>query len=460
MVYSMQVSQFFDNTLLNKYNTSGPRYTSYPTALEFHHDFKHADFIQAIQGSANRDLSLYVHIPFCHTLCYYCGCNKVITRHRDKADTYLEYLAKEIALQAPLFNEYTVKQLHWGGGTPSFLTHNQITQLVSLLKEKFNFSDQLEMSIEIDPREIEVGLADHLYSLGFNRLSLGVQDLDLKVQQAINRVQSTEFIGNFIAHAKQIGFQSINIDLIYGLPYQVPENFLKTLDKAHEWDVDRISLFSYAHLPSRFAAQRKLRDDWLPNTQEKFALMKLAIETLCDYGYDFIGMDHFAKPKDELSIAQSDGTLHRNFQGYTTKGGCDLLGLGVSSISAIGNSFSQNIKDLKEYYQAISERQHAQIKGVSLSQDDIIRGEVIRELMCNLFLDKKKINEKYHIHFEQYFADDLPLLNTFIDDGLVENTSDFIRVDQKARLLIRIICMSFDAYMKKHANQQRFSRVI
>ncbi len=460
MVYSMQVSQFFDNTLLNKYNTSGPRYTSYPTALEFHHDFKHADFIQAIQGSANRDLSLYVHIPFCHTLCYYCGCNKVITRHRDKADTYLEYLAKEIALQAPLFNEYTVKQLHWGGGTPSFLTHNQITQLVSLLKEKFNFSDQLEMSIEIDPREIEVGLADHLYSLGFNRLSLGVQDLDLKVQQAINRVQSTEFIGNFIAHAKQIGFQSINIDLIYGLPYQVPENFLKTLDKAHEWDVDRISLFSYAHLPSRFAAQRKLRDDWLPNTQEKFALMKLAIETLCDYGYDFIGMDHFAKPKDELSIAQSDGTLHRNFQGYTTKGGCDLLGLGVSSISAIGNSFSQNIKDLKEYYQAISERQHAQIKGVSLSQDDIIRGEVIRELMCNLFLDKKKINEKYHIHFEQYFADDLPLLNTFIDDGLVENTSNFIRVDQKARLLIRIICMSFDAYMKKHANQQRFSRVI
>ncbi len=456
----MQVSQFFDPQLLNKYNTSGPRYTSYPTALEFHDDFTHGDFVHAIKNSPNRELSLYVHIPFCHTLCYYCGCNKVITRHRDKADTYLEYLAQEIALQAPLFTDYKVKQLHWGGGTPSFLTHKQITTLVTLLQEKFDFSDDLEMSIEIDPREIEMNLAEHLFSLGFNRLSLGVQDLDRKVQEAINRVQSTQFIGDFISHAKEVGFKSINIDLIYGLPHQTLENFAKTLDKAHEWDVDRISLFSYAHLPSRFAAQRKLRDEWLPNTQEKFALMKLAIETLCNYGYDFIGMDHFAKPNDELSIAQGDGTLHRNFQGYTTKGGCDLLGLGVSSISAIGNSFSQNIKELKAYYQAIETQQHAQIKGVSLSQDDIIRGEVIRELMCNLYLDKKQISKKYNIDFDHYFSKDLPLLDTFIADDLVVNTLDSIQVNQKARLLIRIICMSFDAYMKKHINQQRFSRVI
>jgi len=456
----MQVSQFFDPQLLSKYNTSGPRYTSYPTALEFHDDFKHSDFVKAIKDSPNRELSLYVHIPFCHTLCYYCGCNKVITRHRDKADTYLDYLAQEIALQAPLFSNYKVKQLHWGGGTPSFLTHQQITTLVLLLKEKFDFADDLEMSIEIDPREIEMNLAEHLFSLGFNRLSLGVQDLDLKVQEAINRVQSTPFIGDFIAHAKSVGFQSINIDLIYGLPHQTQENFAKTLDKAHEWDVDRISLFSYAHLPSRFAAQRKLRDEWLPDVKQKFSLMKLAIETLCEYGYDFIGMDHFAKPNDELSIAQGNGTLHRNFQGYTTKGNCDLLGLGVSSISAIGNSFSQNIKELKEYYQAIVSKQHAQIKGVALSQDDVIRGEVIRELMCNLFLDKHKINEQYNINFDEYFADDIPLLKTFIEDGLVENTVESIQVDQKARLLIRIICMSFDAYMKKHVNQQRFSRVI
>lgn len=456
----MQVSQFFDPQLLSKYNTSGPRYTSYPTALEFHDDFTHGDFVQAIKDSPNRELSLYVHIPFCHTLCYYCGCNKVITRHRDKADTYLEFLAQEIALQAPLFTEYTVKQLHWGGGTPSFLTHKQITTLVNLLKDKFSFSDELEMSIEIDPREIEMDLAEHLFSLGFNRLSLGVQDLDLKVQEAINRVQSTQFIGDFIGHAKEVGFKSINIDLIYGLPHQTLENFAKTLDKAHEWDVDRISLFSYAHLPSRFAAQRKLRDEWLPDVKLKFALMKLSIETLCNYGYDFIGMDHFAKPNDELSIAQGNGTLHRNFQGYTTKGGCDLLGLGVSSISSIGRSFGQNIKELQGYYKAIENQQHALERGVSLNDDDILRGEVIRELMCNLYLDKTMINEKYNINFDEYFAEDLPLLDTFIEDGLVVNTDKSITVNQKARLLIRIICMSFDAYMKKHVNQQRFSRVI
>ncbi|WP_206482964.1 oxygen-independent coproporphyrinogen III oxidase [Thalassotalea sp. G2M2-11] len=456
----MQTEQFFDSQLLNKYNTSGPRYTSYPTALEFSDKFGHDELLNAIEASENRELSLYVHIPFCHSLCYYCGCNKVITRHRGKADTYLEFLAQEIASRAPLFKDYTVKQLHWGGGTPSFLTHEQITTLVTLLKSKFHFAEQVEMSIEIDPREIELDLADHLYSLGFNRLSIGVQDIDEKVQQTINRVQSTEFIEQFIAHAKHVGFQSINVDLIYGLPHQTIETFTRTLNKVHEMDVDRISLFSYAHLPSRFAAQRKLRDEWLPSVKEKFALMKLAIETLCGFGYDFIGMDHFAKPDDELSIAQKNGTLHRNFQGYTTKGNCDLLGLGVSSISAIGNSFSQNIKDLQPYYKAIDQQGHAQVKGISLTRDDIIRGEVIRELMCNLYLDKNMISEKYTIDFDQYFAEDLPLLNTFIDDQLITINEDEIIVDQKARLLIRIICMSFDAYMKQHINQQRFSRVI
>jgi oxygen-independent coproporphyrinogen-3 oxidase len=456
----MQVNQFFDPKLLSKYNTSGPRYTSYPTALEFHDEFSEQDFIKAVKDSPNRELSLYVHIPFCHSLCYYCGCNKVITRHRNKADTYLEFLAEETSSRAEFFTDYTVKQLHWGGGTPSFLTHTQIKKLVSLLKEKFTFAEHVEMSIEIDPREIEMNLAEHLFDLGFNRLSIGVQDIDHKVQETINRVQSTEFISNFITHAKQVGFNSINIDLIYGLPHQTIETFTKTLNKAHEMDVDRISLFSYAHIPSRFAAQRKLRDEWLPNVQEKFALMKLAIEKLCAFGYDFIGMDHFAKPNDELSIAQKDGNLHRNFQGYTTKGDCDLLGLGVSSISNIGTSFSQNVKELQAYYKAIDTKKNTQVKGVSLSKDDVIRGEVIRELMCNLYIDKNTISDKYSIDFAEYFAEDLPLLNTFIEDGLVENTADFIKVDQKARLLIRNICMSFDAYMKKHVNQQRFSRVI
>ena len=456
----MQAKQFFDKTLLKKYNTSGPRYTSYPTALEFHDQFNHDHLVHAIAASPNRELSLYVHIPFCHSLCYYCGCNKVVTRHRDKADTYLEFLAKEITSRAALFNSHIVTQLHWGGGTPSFLNAEQMTKLVALLKEKFSFAEQVEMSIEIDPREIELNLAEHLYSLGFNRLSIGVQDIDEKVQQTINRVQSTEFIERFIAHAKHVGFKSINIDLIYGLPHQNIATFTRTLSKAHEMAVDRISLFSYAHMPSRFAAQRKIRDAWLPSVDEKFALMQLAIETLCAYGYDFIGMDHFAKPDDKLAIAQKAGKLHRNFQGYTTHGGGDLLGLGVSSISAIGNSYSQNTKALQDYYKAIDSQGHAQVKGIDLTNDDIIRGEVIRELMCNLYLDKNKISEKFTIDFDEYFAEDLPLLQPFINDGLMSNNSDEIHIAQKARLLIRNICMSFDAYMKQHINKQRFSRVI
>ncbi len=457
---TMQATEFFDAKLLAKYNTSGPRYTSYPTALEFTDTFTEQDLALAIEQSPNKELSLYVHIPFCHSLCYYCGCNKVITRHRDKADIYLDYLAQEIASRAPFFQDYTVKQLHWGGGTPTFLTKPQIEKLVSLLKSKFNFAEKIEMSIEVDPREIEVDLVDHLYSVGFNRLSIGVQDIDKKVQQAINRVQSTEFIEQFIARAKTVGFDSVNIDLIYGLPHQSIETFTKTLNKVREINPDRISLFSYAHLPSRFASQRKLRDEWLPTVDEKFALMKFAIENLTDFGYEFIGMDHFAKQDDELSIAQKQGLLHRNFQGYTTKGNCDLLGLGVSAISAIGQSYSQNIKDLKDYYQAIDEHGHAVEKGLTLSEDDVIRGEVIKELMCNLHVDKQTINEQFNIDFDQYFAEEIPSLATFEHDNLLTNTAQSIHVEQKARLLIRNICMSFDAYMKNKINQQRFSRVI
>ena len=456
----MQASQFFDQTLLQKYNTSGPRYTSYPTALEFNDQFNQVQFAQAVANSTNRELSLYVHIPFCHSLCYYCGCNKVVTRHRDKADIYLEFLAREITQRAPLFKDYTVSQIHWGGGTPSFLTKAQISQLVSLLTDNFTCADNMEMSIEVDPREIELDLADHLAQQGFNRLSIGVQDTDEKVQDAINRRQDTQFIDDFIKQARAVGFNSVNVDLIYGLPYQTEQTFGKTLADIKSMDVDRISLFSYAHLPQRFAAQRKLKDEWLPNTQEKFNLMKLAVETLCEYGYEFIGMDHFAKPNDELAKAQQQGKLHRNFQGYTTQGHCDLLGFGVSAISAIGNSYSQNIKELKGYYQAIEQQDHALEKGLMLNRDDLIRGEVIKSLMCNLFLDKNAINQAFNIDFDQYFAADLPLLDTFIDDGLVINAKDHIEVKQKARLLIRIICMSFDAYMKQHINQQRFSRVI
>ena len=454
------ISQFFDTALLAKYNTSGPRYTSYPTALEFSDGFNELELTRAIADSKTDELSLYVHIPFCHSLCYYCGCNKIVTRHQSKADVYLDYLIKEINHRAMLFGHYRVRQLHLGGGTPSFLTDAQLKRLIDTLKAKFKFNEQLEMSIEIDPREIEVNKIDTLKALGFNRISIGVQDIDEKVQTAINRVQSTEFIGQLIERAKALAFDSVNVDLIYGLPHQTTETFARTLAQVKAFDVDRISLFSYAHLPSRFAAQRKLKDEWLPKADAKLALMRQAIETLTDYGYDFIGMDHFAKPDDELSIAQKLGRLHRNFQGYTTKGECDLLGLGVSSISAIGNSYSQNIKELTPYYQAIDAQEHAMEKGIALTADDLIRGDVIRELMCNLFLDKQAIEQKHQIDFNSYFEAELNSLQTFVDDGLVDNTQTTIMVSPRARLLIRNICMSFDAYMKKHLNQQRFSRVI
>ncbi|WP_371379756.1 oxygen-independent coproporphyrinogen III oxidase [Thalassotalea aquiviva] len=446
--------------MLAKYNVSGPRYTSYPTAVEFSNQFIESDLLNAISCSEHNELSLYVHIPFCHSLCYYCGCNKVVTRHSHKADEYLEYLFKEISLRAPQFASYTVKQLHWGGGTPTFLTKSQISQLVAKLKETFQFAQDIEMSIEVDPREIELDVVDHLFSEGFNRLSIGVQDTDEIVQQAINREQSTEFITALVHRAKSVGFRSVNLDLIYGLPHQSLATFAKTLDAVKIMDPDRISLFSYAHLPSRFASQRKIRDEWLPSADDKFALLQFAIESFLAMGYEFIGMDHFAKPNDELAIAQKSGSLHRNFQGYTVLDDCDLLGLGVSSISSIGQSFSQNVKTLKEYYGSIDAGLTPLEKGIVTSRDDVIRAVVIKDLMCNFKISKTKISEQFGIHFDQYFGQDIASLQTFIDDGLLTNNDDEIKVVQKGRLLIRNICMSFDAYLRTKLHQQRFSRVI
>ncbi|MCU4675692.1 oxygen-independent coproporphyrinogen III oxidase [Catenovulum sp. 2E275] len=460
----MQVHQLFNQKLLNKYNTSGPRYTSYPTAVEFSADFTQADFEFAVKQSGKQNLSLYLHIPFCHSLCYYCGCNKVITRHREKADIYLDHLIAEIHQQAPLFAGHSVKQIHLGGGTPSFLTKAQMSRLIDELKQAFvieqNAQNKVEMSIEIDPREIELDYIDHLAAVGFNRLSIGVQDTDKKVQTAINRLQSTEFIASLVSRAKQFGISSVNLDLIYGLPHQNQATFAKTLNDILAMDIDRVSLFSYAHLPQRFAAQRKLKDEWLPNAQQKLDLMHQAMQSLTQAGFVMIGMDHFAKPDDELAIALKQGKLHRNFQGYTTHGNCDLLGLGVSSISAVGRSFSQNVKDLKTYYQAINEQGSALEKGFKLTQDDIIRGEVIRSLMCNLVVDKRKIEQTFAIKFDHYFADELKNLATFIKDNLITLDTNLISVNANACLFIRNIAMTFDAYMQKHLNQQRFSRVI
>ncbi|MGB1201604.1 MAG: oxygen-independent coproporphyrinogen III oxidase [Cognaticolwellia aestuarii] len=458
----MSVIPFFDQQLLAKYNTSGPRYTSYPTALEFNEQFCEWDFSNAVANSKNDNLSLYLHIPFCHSLCYYCGCNKIVTRQHQKADIYLDYLAKEIAFRAPAFKNKTVNQIHLGGGTPSFLTPDQLARLVTLLRQHFNIKKQLTMSIEIDPREIELDFIDHIADLGFNRISIGVQDTALKVQQTINRVQSSQFIALLVNRAKQRNFNSINIDLIYGLPHQTQVTFAQTIAFAKAIEPDRISLFSYAHLPSRFASQRKFKDEWLPSSDEKLALMKMAVEGLTHYGYELIGMDHFAKPDDELAIAQREGRLHRNFQGYTIEENSDLLGLGVSSISAVGNSFSQNSKVLKDYYQCLEAEDEVSLieKGLYLTQDDLIRSEVIKALMCNLIVTKADIEQKYAIDFDHYFDRELASLNTFVEDGLMSIDKAQLKISPKARLLVRNICMTFDAYMQKHINQQRFSRVI
>jgi oxygen-independent coproporphyrinogen-3 oxidase len=450
----------WDQELIEKYNYSGPRYTSYPTALEFTENFHYPELIKASRRYPTRPLSLYIHIPFCHKLCYFCGCNKVITRHQDKADRYLDYLEREIEQQAPLFCSREVTQLHWGGGTPTFLLPAQITRLMKILRKHFHLHEDAELSIEVDPRKIELSTIDHLAREGFNRLSLGIQDFNKAVQTAINREQDEEVIVQLLTRAKEQGFHSINLDMIYGLPLQSKQSFAHTLEKVVQLDPGRLSVFNYAHMPSLFAAQRKINEDELPSAAEKLAMLQYTIEFLTRCGYQFIGMDHFAKPDDELAIAQQQGVLHRNFQGYTTHEDAELLGLGVSAISQIGDSYSQNQKKLSDYYLQIDKHGHAQWRGVALNRDDLIRREVIKKLICNFQLDIQQIEQQFDLQFREYFAQDLELLQCFIDDQLVEVTEQTISVQPKGRLLIRNICMCFDLYLRNKARQQQFSRVI
>lgn len=450
----------WDQAVLDKYNYSGPRYTSYPTAVEFHEAFTIADYDRACAQYPERPLSLYVHIPFCHKLCYYCGCNKVITRHSHKADEYLDILTHEIQQRASLLQGRRVTQLHFGGGTPTFLSNKQITRLMTLLRSEFFFEDDAEISIEVDPREIELSVLDHLRSEGFNRLSIGVQDFNKEVQALVNREQDEEFIVQLVERAKQLGFRSTNLDLIYGLPKQTLETFSQTLEKVLEMKPGRLSVFNYAHMPQLFAAQRKIKDADLPSADEKMAILQHSISTLTEAGYQFIGMDHFALPDDELAIAQRKGVLHRNFQGYTTQGECDLVGFGVSAISMIGDAYAQNQKELKKYYEQVNEMRHALWKGVSLDSDDLLRRELIKQLICNFKLDKRIIEQQFGVRFHQYFKHDLALLQTFIDDQLVVVDDQYIEVTLRGRLLIRNICMCFDKYLRQRARQQQFSRVI
>lgn len=450
----------WDLALIQKYNYSGPRYTSYPTALEFAESYGEPQFLQAVARYPERPLSLYVHIPFCHKLCYFCGCNKIVTRQQHKADQYLDALEQEILHRAPLFAGRQVSQLHWGGGTPTYLNKAQISRLMQILRSQFSFNADAEISIEVDPREIELDVLDHLRHEGFNRLSMGVQDFNKEVQRLVNREQDEEFIFALIKRARDIGFTSTNIDLIYGLPKQTPESFAFTLKRVAELSPDRLSVFNYAHLPSLFAAQRKIKDADLPTAQQKLDILQETISSLMDSGYQFIGMDHFARPDDELAVAQREGVLHRNFQGYTTQGDTDLLGFGVSAISMIGDSYAQNQKELKRYYQQVDETGNALWRGIALTRDDCIRRDVIKALICNFRLEYAAVERAWDVDFQDYFAEDLKLLAPLAKDGLVEVDEKGIQVTPKGRLLIRNICMCFDAYLRQKARMQQFSRVI
>ena len=454
----------WDPDLIRRYDLPGPRYTSYPTAVQFHSQVGSFDLLHALRDSrkAQRPLSLYVHVPFCANICYYCACNKVITKDRGRALPYLQRLEQEIQLVAcHLDPKQTVEQLHLGGGTPTFLSHDELRQLMAQLRRHFNLldDDSGDYGIEIDPREADWSTMGLLRELGFNRVSIGLQDLDPAVQRAVNRLQSLDQTRAVIDAARTLQFRSINIDLIYGLPRQTVENFARTVDEVISLQPDRLSVFNYAHLPERFMPQRRINSEDLPAPAEKLQMLQRTIEQLTAAGYRYIGMDHFALADDELAIAQEESTLQRNFQGYTTHGHCDLIGLGVSAISQIGDLYCQNSSDLNEYQNALASSHLGTSRGLVCNQDDRIRREVIQQLMCNFSLDFSTIEQQFNLDFRGYFAELWPQLSAMAKDGLIQLDRDAIVVLPAGRLLVRSVCMVFDAYLQQQ-NRQRFSRVI
>lgn len=465
-VKSVKSNVEFDRQLIDKYNLSGPRYTSYPTAVVFDERFKaknhQKNLLQCFEQSKKKPLSLYFHIPFCDTLCFFCACNKIATKKREKADLYLDHLEMEMKMQAALIpDSRPVTQLHIGGGTPTFLTHSQIKRLMAMTASNFNLIDDStrDYSIEIDPREAAPDTIELLARLGFNRFSMGVQDLDEKVQQAVNRVQPIELTQTAIETCRLHGAKSVNVDLIYGLPHQNQHTFKDTLEQVLELSPDRLSIFNYAHMPHLFMPQKRINEIDLPSADEKLRILKMTTHHLTNAGYVYIGMDHFAKPNDELAIAQKNGSLQRNFQGYTTHAECDLLAMGVSAISLMNDCFSQNVKTLDAYYLMTSKGQLPVQKGYQLNKDDLIRRQIIQELACHFELSFKNIADQFDINFDRYFNDELQALQVFIDDGLLTINQTKLTVTPKGRLLIRNICMVFDAHLKTSTKQQ-FSKVI
>lgn len=457
----------FDGKLLRKLSQSGPRYTSYPTADRFAESFGYRDYLQAVAGlrtrGSKKPLSLYLHIPFCEKVCYYCACNKIITKNHDKAAVYLGYLKREIEMQGRLYDGMNqIEQLHFGGGTPTYLSDEQMGDLMLHLRRWFQFAsdDTGEYSIEVDPRTVSRERIHSLRKQGFNRVSLGVQDFDPEVQKAVNRIQpEAETIG-IIEAAREAGFRSVSIDLIYGLPKQNVITMGQTLEKVIKASPDRISIYNYAHLPHLFKMQKRILDEELPSGETKLDMLSLCIKRLTDAGYVYIGMDHFAKPDDDLAVAQRQGRLHRNFQGYSTHAESDLIACGISAISSVAMTYHQNVKTLDSYYAHIDKNELPIARGIKLNMDDALRRLIIQMLMCNFELSISSIEEAYPITFANYFAEELQQLKSLAQDGLLTIDNDWLCVTTKGRLLIRNICMVFDRYLRTPQDQPRYSKTI
>ncbi|MBO9652078.1 MAG: oxygen-independent coproporphyrinogen III oxidase [Variovorax sp.] len=451
---------------LRRFDGPGPRYTSYPTADRFVEAFTADDYAQALHrrgaaGAHGRPLSLYVHIPFCESLCYYCACNKVVTRHRHWAAEYLDYLEKEIALHiAALGRGALVSQLHLGGGTPTFLDDEGLARLIAMLGREFALAPEREQSIEIDPRTVDGARLAKLAQLGFNRLSFGVQDFDADVQKAVHRIQPAAQVFDLMTSARSLGFRSINVDLIYGLPKQNKLSFDRTLAQVCELRPDRIALYAYAHLPERFKPQRRIAEQDLPDPKAKVEMLARSIAVLSAAGYVYIGMDHFALPDDSLAIAKRQGRLHRNFQGYSTQPDCDLIALGVSAIGRIGATYSQNAKTLEEYYDLLDQGHIPVVRGLALTRDDVLRRAVIMALMCQGHVDFEAMSVAHLIDFKSHFAPEIAALSPMVAQGLAHVTDHSIEVTPAGWFFVRGIAMVFDRYLQADRNRTRFSRIV
>jgi oxygen-independent coproporphyrinogen-3 oxidase len=453
--------------LLARFDVPGPRYTSYPTADRFVEAFGEADYVQALQqrqsGTLSKQppLSLYVHIPFCESLCYYCACNKIITKHKERAADYLRYLRKEVELHTQhLGRGQAVSQLHLGGGTPTFMSDEELRQLMALLREHFKFVPGGEYSVEVDPRTVDEQRLAVLAELGFNRLSFGVQDFDLEVQKAVHRIQPADQVFALVEASRRLGFESVNVDLIYGLPLQTPESFDRTLVQVNRLRPDRIALYAYAHLPERFKPQRRIHAEDLPAGAAKVAMLSRSLDALTDAGYVYIGMDHFALPDDALAVAKRQGRLHRNFQGYSTQADCDLIALGVSSIGRIGSTYSQNAKTMEEYGDLLDQGHLPVVRGLALTRDDLIRRSVIMALMCQGHVQYESINLAWLVDFKTLFAQELIQLEAMQAQGLVQLSESGIQVTAMGWFFVRGVAMVFDRYVQADRNRSRFSKII